>query len=235
MQWRDQGCLLTVRRHGESAVIVEMFTRDHGRHAGIVRGGAGRKLSPVLQPGALLDLEWRARLEEHLGSFRVEPLQSRAALILGDPLALAALSAVCALLGFALPEREPHPRLYHATQELLDLLAGGGDWPARYLRWELLLLEDLGFGLDLTACAVTGAHEGLSHVSPRTGRAVSAGAAAGWEDRLLPYPDAGDVSAGLRTSGHFLRHWLAGAQAGKPLPEARGRLLDALARRGGAR
>lgn len=233
MEWRDRGSLLNVRRHGENGAIIEVFTEHHGRHAGIVRGGAGRRMAPVLQPGARLDLQWRARLETHLGSFRVEPLQPRAAAIMGDALALSALNAVCALLGFALPEREPHPRLFHRSEALLDLLAEGGDWVGRYLEWELLLLEELGFGLDLSACAVTGAPGELTHVSPRTGCAVSAAGAKGWERRLLPYPRPEHPEAGLRTSGHFLRHWLAPALGNRPLPEARERLLDALTRRRG--
>jgi DNA repair protein RecO (recombination protein O) len=233
MEWRDQGALLAVRRHGESAAIIEVFTAAHGRHAGVVRGGASRKAAPMLQPGAQLDLTWRARLDEHIGSFTVEPLRSRTAL-LGDRAALAGLNAICALLTHALPEREAHPALYPATIALLDAL-DGTDWQLRYLQWEVLLLEELGFGLDLGRCAVTGATGDLAFVSPRTGRAVSRAAAGDWAERLLPLPpcltggpvDATGLAQGLRLTGHFLARELTRA---KPLPEARARLVDLLAR-----
>lgn len=242
MEWRDQGTVLTVRPHGESAAIVELFTAAHGRHAGVVRGGAGRRMAPVLQPGALLDVTWRARLEEHIGSFTVEPLRGRAAALMSDRAALAGLNAVCALLSFSLPEREPHTGLYDRTETLLDLLAHGDAWPLAYLRWELALLEELGFGLDLNRCAVTGSRDDLVFVSPKTGRAVSRGGAGDWADRLLPLPGcflgqgpvaAADISNGLRTTGHFLHSWLAPALGDKPLPEARARLVSALARQPG--
>jgi len=227
MDWRDQGALLSVRRHGESAAIIEVFTEHHGRHAGIVRGGAGRKLSPVLQPGAQLDLEWRARLDEHLGSYRVEPLTARAAAIMGDRAALAALNAICGLLRFALPERESHPRLYAATQEVLALLVSGEGWQSGYIAWELLLLEDLGFGLDLSVCAVTGTMDDLCFVSPKTGRAVSRQGAGEWADRLLPFPDPRlGIAKALQTTGYFLHHWLAAALGDHDLPEARARLVE---------
>ena len=236
MEWRDQGMLLAVRRHGESAAIIEVFTAAHGRHLGVVRGGASRRAAPVLQPGAELDVTWRARLDEHIGSFTVEPLRQRTALM-DDGAALAALNAVCALLGHALPERAAHPVLYAATVTLLDALAGEG-WALRYLLWERLLLEELGFGLDLSACAVTGATGDLCYVSPRTGRAVSRAAAGDWAERLLPLPacmtggpaDAAGLAQGLRLTGHFLTRELAAT--GRPLPEARARLVDLLARTG---
>jgi len=231
MDWRDQGALLSVRRHGESAAIIEVFTEFHGRHAGIVRGGGSRRLAPVLQPGAQLDLEWRARLDEHLGTYRVEPMQSRAALIMDDRTALAALNAVCALLHFALPEREAHPRLYRATQEFLAALCTGKNWAKPYVYWEMLLLEDMGFGLDLGQCAVTGATDGLAFVSPKTGRAVSAAGAGDWADKLLPYPDPDQgLAKALQTTGYFLRHWLAAALGDRDLPEARARLVAVLDR-----
>lgn len=235
MEWRDQGALLAVRRHGESAAIIEVFTASHGRHAGVVRGGGSRRAAPVLQPGAQLDLTWRARLDEQIGVFTAEPLRSRASLM-GDRRALAALYSVCALLIHALPEREAHPALYPATLALLDALEGGG-WELAYLDWEVLLLEELGFGLDLSCCAVTGATEGLAYVSPRTGRAVSRAGAGNWAERLLPLPDclqggaadADGIAAGLRLTGHFLTRELGGT---RPLPEARARLLDLLRRDG---
>ncbi len=230
MEWRDQGALLGVRRYGETSVIIEVFTQSRGRHAGMVRGGAGRKLSPILQPGAQLDLEWRARLEEHLGHFRVESVHARAAGIMSDRTALAALNTICGLLRFALPERAPHAALYHKTTDLLDHLCEG-DWLRPYLMWELNLLEDLGFGLDLNTCAVTGHTTDLAYVSPKTGRAVSRTGAGNWVDKLLPMPvlnetaDRAAVLEGLRTTGYFLEHWLAPSLGDKKLPESRSRLV----------
>ncbi len=231
MEWRDEGALLSVRAHGESAAIIEVFTAAHGRHAGVVRGGAGRKMAPVLQPGAQLDVTWRARLDDHLGAFTVEPLRSRAA-VMEDAGRLAALGAICALLRVALPEREAHVALWHRTMALLDALLEPGDWPLAYLRWELGLLEDLGFGLDLATCAVTGARDGLAFVSPRSGRAVSRAGAGEWAARLLPLPPCllgadpgpGEIAQGLALTGHFLQQGLAPVREDRPLPEARLRL-----------
>ncbi len=228
MDWRDQGTLLSVRRHGESACIIEVFTQLHGRHAGVVRGGASRRMAPILQPGAQLDVEWRARLEEHLGAFRVEPLLARAARIMDDRAALAGLNAICGLLKIALPEREAHPRLYAATLELLDQLGAESDWPLHYLNWELLLLEDLGLGLDLSSCAVTGVVDGLRYVSPKTGRAVSEQGAGDWASKLLSYPDPMNVPHALQTTGFFLEAWLTQATGRRDLPEARARLIAVL-------
>lgn len=238
MDWRDEGVLLAVRKHGENAAIIEMFTPSRGRHAGVVRGGAGRRMAPVLQPGAQLDVSWRARLEDHLGAFTVEPLKGRAAEALGDPLALSGLSAVCSLLAFCLPEREPHPDLYERSIALLDAL-GAEKWGYAYLRWELALLDEMGFGLDLDTCAVTGRQDDLAYISPRTGRAVTRSGAGDWADRLLPLPaslkgqanaSAEDILQGLSVTGHFLLGHLAKALGDKPLPAARQRFVDQLAR-----
>lgn len=237
IDWQDEGVVIAVRPHGETSAIVEAFTPAHGRHLGVVRGGTSRRLAPVLQPGNGVQLTWRARLQDHIGAFTVEPLHSRAHLM-ADRLALAGLLSVCAVLRAALPERDPHPALYAATKALIAAL-GGADWTSTYLRWELHLLEELGFGLDLDACAVTGATEGLAYVSPKTGRAVSLAGAGDWADRLLPLPagltstaalpqDA--VSLGLRLTGHFLDRGLRPVLQDRPLPEARARLVDLLAR-----
>jgi DNA repair protein RecO (recombination protein O) len=237
MDWRDEGILLSMRPHGETSAIIEVLTAAHGRHAGVVRGGASRKLAATLQPGTGLTLEWRARLEDHIGTFAVEPVQSRAHL-LADRVALAGLLSACALLRTALPEREPHPALWSDTRRLFDAFGTDG-WPAAYLRWELRLLEDLGFGLDLSACAVTGATEGLVYVSPKTGRAVSARGAGEWADRLLPLPPGlagpGPLNGeallqGLRLAGFFLDRGLRPVLQDRPLPEARARLVDLLSR-----
>lgn len=241
MEWQEQGVLLAVRRHGETAAIIEVFTGEHGRHAGVVHGGTSRKIAPILQPGAQLSVTWRARLEEHLGTFRVEPVQSRAGVVMADRLALAGLNAITGLLCFCLPEREPHNRLYQRTIALLDLLGVSEAWPLAYLRWELTLLDDMGFGLDLSRCAVTGELDDLAFVSPRSGRAVSAEAAGDWRDRLLPLPPAllghgvgepADVLEGLKTTGFFLKNRLAPQMGDRDVPLARQRLLDALARQG---
>ncbi|WP_171102798.1 DNA repair protein RecO [Ruegeria sp. HKCCD7255] len=240
MDWRDHGILLTSRRHGETAAIIEVFTEDHGRHAGVVRGGNSRKIAPILQPGAQLDVLWRARLEEHLGTFQVEPLRSRAAAAFSGRLALSGLNAVVALLSFCLPERAAYQALYKQTEQLMDLLGQDEIWPLAYMHWERTLLESMGFGLDLTSCAVTGATEGLVFVSPKTGRAVSAQGAGEWVDKLLPLPrclrgegaapDA-EIAQALETTGYFLHHRVAPSLGHTPLPEARGRFVDHFTRR----
>lgn len=241
IEWRGEGILLSSRRHGESSALIEVFTERQGRYAGIVRGGASRKIAPILQPGAQLDVTWRARLEEHIGSFTVEPVRSRAAAAMSDRLSLAGLNAVCALLVFCLPEREAHPALYRRSEQLLDLLDQTELWPLAYLRWEVALLEEMGYGLDLSVCAVTGSEDDLVFVSPRTGRAVSRSGAGQWADRLLPLPDVlkgrGDASdaeigVALGTTGHFLTAHLAAGFGSRPLPEARARLVSAISRRG---
>ena len=237
IEWCDQGVVIAVRQHGESSAILEVFTPAHGRHLGVVRGGTSRRLAPVLQPGNGVQLVWRARLQDHIGAFTVEPLDSRAHLM-ADRLALAGLLSVCAVLRVALPERDPHPALFALTKALINDLGGPG-WAAAYLRWEVRLLEELGFGLDLSACAVTGATEGLAYVSPKTGRAVSVAGAGVWADRLLPLPQGlggtqpltrAAVSLGLRLTGHFLDRGLRPVLQDRPLPEARARLVDLLTR-----
>lgn len=229
-----------MRPHGESAAIIEVLTAAHGRHSGVVRGGASRKMAATLQPGNGLQLDWRARLEDHIGTFTVEPLRSRAHL-LADRLALAGLLSACALLRVALPEREPHPALWFDTLRLFDVLGAEG-WALAYLRWELRLLEDLGFGLDLASCAVTGQTDGLVYVSPKSGRAVSVAGAGDWVDRLLPLPEglagpgaltAEAMAQGLRLTGFFLDRGLRPVLQDRPLPEARARLVDLLSRPAG--
>jgi DNA repair protein RecO (recombination protein O) len=235
MDWRDHGILLSTRRHGETSAIIEVFTEEHGRHAGVVRGGASRKIAPILQPGAQLDVSWRARLEDHLGTYQVEPLRSRAAAVMGSRMALAGLNSVTGLLLFCLAERQALGPFYRRTEQLMDLLGQDDLWPLAYLRWELALLEEMGFGLDLSACAATGAREGLAYVSPKTGRAVSRAGAGEWAARLLPLPEVllgrgeagnAEIAQGFALTGYFLRHKLAAELVHKPLPEARQRFVD---------
>lgn len=239
MDWQDEGVLIAMRAHGEASAIIEVFTALHGRHAGVVRGGASRKHAATMQPGTQLAVTWRARLEDHIGSYTVEPLQSRAALM-GDRLGLAGLSSICAMLRVALPERQPHPTLWRATMALLAALQHDPDWPAIYLRWEMTVLEEMGFGLDLSRCAVTGRRDDLAFVSPKTGRAVSRTGAGDWADRLFPLPyclmgqgptTPAEVAQGLAITGHFLARELAEGLGNRPLPEARTRLLTLLGKR----
>lgn len=242
MEWRDEGILISARRHGESAAIVEVLTPGHGRHAGVVRGGGGRRMSPVLQPGARLSLEWTARLEEHIGTFRVEPLAPVPAALLADGAALATLASMAALVGATLPERDAHPDLYARTLDLVQALGREPDWPARYAAWELTLLAELGFGLDLARCALTGVTEDLAWVSPQTGRAANRAAGAPWADRLLPLPpflregwDAppppSEVTDALALTGFFLEARVAPGLPREALPAARARAMEAIRRR----
>jgi DNA repair protein RecO (recombination protein O) len=240
MDWREDGVLLSMRPHGESSAIIEVFTSGHGRHFGVVRGGASRKRAADLQTGAQLSLAWRARLGDQIGVFVAEPVASRAA-VLDSPLALAGLTSACALLHLGLAERDPHPMLYGRTLALLDAMAAGVEWLGDYLRWEMLLLDEIGFGLDLSRCAVTGARDDLAFVSPRTGRAVSRGAAGDWAPRLLPLPQVlmgqgpvtpCDAAQALAITGHFLGRELTNDNR-PALPEARARLLARLMRDAG--
>lgn len=236
IEWSDTAILLGRRRHGETDVIVTALTRAHGRHAGLVRGGVSRKQRGGLEPGTVVTANWRARLEDHLGSFTCEARHSVSPEIIADAGRLSALVATCALLEIVLPEREPHADLYDLTAALLTRL-GGDDWAACYADFERGVLEALGFGLHLDVCAATGTTEDLRYVSPKSGCAVSGAAGAAYADRLLRFPEifrrtsigsGADVVAGLDVTGYFLqRHVLEG----KPFPEARARLIDRLARR----
>jgi DNA repair protein RecO (recombination protein O) len=237
MEWRDTGFVLAARRHGESGLIVELLTVEHGRHAGLVRGGQSPRRRAMFQPGNRVAASWRGRLPEHLGMLECELIEAHAVRLLDDADRLAALAAACALLLAALPEREPHGDLYAEFSELIAALDSAA-WPRAYAFWECALLAALGFGLDLGSCAATGATDDLSHVSPRTGRAVSRAAAAPYRDKLLPLPEflwrdapAGpaDIAAGLRLTEHFLVHHLLAPQ-GRGLPDARIRLAERMRR-----
>ena len=217
MDWRDSGYVLSARRHGESALIAELLTAEHGRHAGLVRGGQSPRRRALLQPGNLVAAVWRGRLAEHLGTLECELLEPHAARLMDDPERLAALGAAVALLVAALPEREPHPDLYASFAALLAAL---------------------GFGLDLASCAATGTNRDLAYVSPRSGRAVSREAGRPYHDKLLPLPAflwrdepaaAGDIAAGLELTGYFLHHHVLAPHGGR-LPDARERLAERMRR-----
>jgi DNA repair protein RecO (recombination protein O) len=239
VEWTAPAVVLEVRPHGEGGAVVSLLTEQHGRHAGLAKGGSSRAQAGLWLPGNLIEARWIARLPDQLGALTGEMVHPAAALAMEDPLALALLSSACAIAADALPEREAHPRAFQALVSLIGLLAGGAESVlADYVRWEALVLGELGYGLNLESCAVTGVTEGLTHVSPRTGRAVSAGAAAPYTGRLLPLPaflrdgdNAGDPAAwdaGLRLTGHFLERDAFGARH-RPVPEARHRLADRVA------
>jgi len=237
MDWRDSGFVLTARRHGENGLIVELLTAEHGRHAGLVRGGQSPKRRALLQSGNLVAASWRGRLPEHLGAFGIELLRAHAAALIDDPDRLAALSSAAALIALALPERESHGDVYQAFGELIGVLDSAG-WAQRYVAWECALLAALGFGLDLGSCAATGVNDDLAYVSPKSGRAVSRSAGLPYHDKLLPLPgflwreaaaDGGDIVAGLALTGYFLHHHLLEPH-GRGLPEARARLAERLRR-----
>lgn len=236
MEWSDSGIVVGMRRHGETGVILDVLTRHHGRHVGFVHGGRSRRLRPVLQPGNGVDLAWRSRIEEQLGYFSVEPLRQRAAGIMASAAALHAVQHLCVLVRL-LAERELHEALHDRLELLLDAL----DQPASTLvamaRFELTMLRELGFGLDLSRCAVSGSGDDLAFVSPKSGRAVSAVAGAAYADRLLRLPgflcggnDAaspGELAAGFRLTGFFLERDVFGPR-GLVLPESRAAYLRAM-------
>ncbi|MBC7102450.1 MAG: DNA repair protein RecO [Parvibaculum sp.] len=242
MDWRDEGFVLSARAHGETSAILELFTREQGRTLGLVHGGAGQRMRSVLQPGNKLSAHWRARLSEHLGTYQVELVRPLAGLLMDDPLALLGLSAASAICGIV-PEREAHPALYDGYEVLLETLQDEHVWPAIFVRFELGLLQELGFGLDLMRCAATGTRDDLIYVSPKSGSAVSRAAGEPYKERLFRLPgflvgtQAGgasmaDVAEGLRLTGHFLERHLFAAHD-RHLPDARIRLMEKMAARAG--
>ncbi len=242
MQWRDEGFILGGRKFGESGLILDVLTRERGRRSGLVYGGASTKKRGQFEPGNSLQLSWSGRLEDQLGRFEVaEATKFRVARLLDLPDALRALTAICTLLRGALNEGDhAGSAMYEATIMLLDSLEEDEVWPALYVRWELGLLSALGFGLDLDACAISGANDGLTHVSPRTGRAVRGSDAEDYVDRLFRLPrflvdpaahtSAEEVADGLNLTGYFVERRLFHA-VNKEVPDARRRLVSALAQR----
>lgn len=239
MHWSDEGVILSVRPHGETAAVVELFTRSHGRHMGLVHGGRSRKQRPVLQIGNHVDAAWKGRLSEHLGHITLELRRGYAAQAMTDGDALSGLTSMVTLTRL-LPERDPHPGLYEITLFVLSFFDDASVWPALMVRWEMALLDELGFGLDLTTCAATGRTDNLTYVSPKSGRAVSAEAGEPYRERLLRLPPfltkgrqtpvtADDIRDGFALSGHFLDVRVL-APRGETLPEARGRLAATLGR-----
>jgi len=237
MEWSEEGIVVGARRHGETDVIIEVLTAGHGRHLGLVKGGRSRRLRPILQPGNTLSLTWRARLHEHLGNFRAEPVKERSADLMATPTGAFGLALAGAHLRL-LPERDPHPRLYDALSALLDNLDHAPLAAEMMVRFEMLLLDELGFGLDLETCAATGREDELIYVSPRSGRAVSREAGEAYRDRLLPLPAllAGPATGEAETAqleeaflltGYFLERHVFDVR-GEGLPEVRLNFLKAI-------
>jgi DNA repair protein RecO (recombination protein O) len=240
MEWRDQGLIIGVKKHGETSVILEVMTREHGRHLGLVRAGRSKRMQPYLQMGNDVGLTWRARLDEHLGFYSVEPLALRTSVLMENPEALQALNHVSGLLHL-LAEREPHHRLFAAIEHILTHLAESITLAELIVRFEILLLAECGFGLELQSCAATGSFENLAFVSPKSRRAVCRESGEPYRDRLLPFPpflqaDEGhlpgqaELQDGFKLSGYFLNRDLFGPR-GLKLPPAREAYLAEIARR----
>lgn len=235
MEWQAPGILLAARPFGEADIIVTVMTEEQGAHRGLVRGGQSRAQAGLWQPGNLIALRWVGRLAEQLGHLSGEMIHPAAALAMEDALQLAMLSSLCAVAEGALAEREAHPGPFRLMLELIGRLPLGEALLAGMVRFEAALLADLGYGLDLSSCPVTGATTGLVYVSPRTGRAVSAEGAGQWAERLLALPAfltdpeapaaAADWRDGLALTGHFLARDVFGMRH-LPLPPARLALYD---------
>jgi DNA repair protein RecO (recombination protein O) len=239
MEWADQGIVLSARKHGETSAIVTLMTKDKGVQTGLVRGGAGKRKRGDLQPGNLVAAHWRGRLAEHLGSFSCELMRAHAATLLDSPDTLSCLSSALALCQSALPEREAHPLVYEGLSIVLNSLEGE-DWPSVYVKWELGLLGELGFGLDFSCCAATGVTTDLIYVSPKSGRAVSREAGKPYRESMLPLPkfllehgvsgSPSEIVEGLTLIGFFLERHVFGHLHSKNLPAARQRFSERMRR-----
>ena len=239
MHWTDEGFVLGIKRHGEASAILELMTRAHGRHLGLVRGGAGSRMRPVLQPGNLVRADWRARLDDHLGTYTIEGLALRAGDLFSSAHAVFAVTHLSALARL-LPERDPHEIVFDHLEMIVSQLTDAALTAALIVRFEALMLTELGFGLDLESCAATGATSDLIYVSPKSGRAVSREAGEPWAERMLTLPaylnsefegqvTAKDIADGFKLTGFFLaRHVLE--PRGVALPDARTHFIQAVSR-----
>jgi DNA repair protein RecO (recombination protein O) len=241
MEWIDEGIVLSSRPHGENAAVVTLLTAAHGRHAGLVPGGQGRTARPMLQPGNRVQAQWRARVIDQLGTYTLDLLGAQAALWLDTPEIVSIISSACAVTEASLPERQPLPGVYAGLATLLAL-QDEDLWAPVYIKWEMNLLQALGYGLDLSQCAAGGGADNLAYISPRTGRAVSRAAGEPYRDKLFPLPafllglgewEASDILQGLDMTGHFLsRHIFANPHSRTliprdgDLPQARQRLAE---------
>ena len=243
MEWQDQGIVLSSRRHGETSAVVSVLTRENGVHSGLVRGGWGRRSRHMVEPGNRVHARWRGRLAEHLGSYTLEVERSFSATLMTEPMYLSAMTSALALSVGSMAEREAHPQAFDGLSALLGILdshAGPPEWQSAYVKWEMGLLGELGYGLDFTKCAATGGTEDLIYVSPKSGRAVSKAAGEPYKNSILPLPEfmkvpggvaasVDDIISGLRLSGHFLERHVFN-MGGRHLPQARGRFIARLSR-----
>ena len=240
MKWEDEGVLLSSRPFGENSAIIEVLTLQHGRHLGMVRQAYSKKKSNLLEPGAQLKLIWGARLHEHLGVFSIEEIRSRTSQLIVNKDVLLGFNAIVSLLIFSLPEREPFENVYNKTIELIDSMEVNSNWISGYVRWELFILAELGYGLDLSTCAVTGSNLNLIYVSPKTGRAVCQEVGREWRKKLIPLPnflasfnsdkesDRQKLLEGLTLTGYVLKKWLFSSLDRQSLPEARDRFVSSI-------
>ena len=239
MNWFDQGIVLSARKYGENSLIVALMTATHGKHSGLVRGGTSKRVRGIYEPGNFVTANWNARLEEHLGIYTCELVASKAALILNDPLLLSGLSSACAVTECAFPEKEPHTVFFNYFQNLITTI-DSPHWVERYVFWEISLLTELGFGLDLSACAATGNRDNLIYVSPKSGKAVSKAVGKPYHHKLLPLPNfltsdletsdnpsTADLAAGLEMAEYFLKRNIFIHNKGGE-PPARTRFVDRL-------
>jgi DNA repair protein RecO (recombination protein O) len=237
MDWRDEGIILGTRKHGETSAIVELMTRDHGRHLGLVQGGRSHKLRPLLQAGNRVAAEWRARLDEHLGQYVLEPVSFAAARLIESRLALSGMQLLASHLRL-LPERDPHPQLFETLAVILDCFEDPPLSGELIARFELRLLDELGFGLALDECAATGRRDELIYVSPKSGRAVCREAGAPYADRMLSLPgffgknpgcsaSVDELEAAWKLSGFFLARDVYGPRGVEP-PDARSAFILAI-------
>ncbi len=233
MDWQDTGFFLSSRSYGEHAAIVHVMTENHGKRAGMVWNAKSRRMYSTLNPGNQLNITWRARLHELLGTFKIELLEARTHISYSGPLALHGLGSMCDLIDSLIPQFDPHRNLYRRSVKLLDRIDSSHGWLIDYLLWEVFLLKEIGFGLDLDHCAVTQSQENLAYVSPKTGCAVSAKGAGRWAPRLLPLPQCmrsgemgsmAEIAQGLQTTGHFLKKGFHPYDNDPRLPDSRLRL-----------
>ncbi len=240
-EWEGPAIAIFARRHAENDAILEVFSKEHGRVSGYVYGGASSKKRAFLEPGQVLYLHWSSKAANQLGYFEKIEIQSPKSVSMSDGASLNAISTICSLLHFGLPEAMPYPQLFDGTVILLSAIENTIDWQSSYVRWEAGLLSDTGYGFDLSVCALTGTQEDLKWVSPKTGRAACASAGEPYKDKLLALPpfllshenaiEKGDIADGLALTGWFLERDLL-AQAFQTMPESRARMIYAIGRKG---